>query len=316
MTLRKALPWFILAAVVAFALGAWLLVGRTALDAKQTDDRLQVMTSLPLLADLAARIGGREVSVASVIQGSACSHEYEPSAGDMKRVARCAVFIKAGQGFDTWVDRLVASAGKQGASVIDASVGIAVIEEDEEREEGEEGRDEEGEHHQEPGNPHYWGSPENVKIAARNILAGLVKARPEKEEYFRANCQEYLAQLDKAAADLKERVSALKDKRLVSYSAAFPYFFAYFGFECVATVEDACEEDVSPRRMAEVAKLIEERRIKAIVGEAVYPALPGGLAEETGARSVLLWPATDETGEYLHTLKANLEKLVKALDGD
>ncbi|NLW46930.1 MAG: hypothetical protein GXY86_06305, partial [Firmicutes bacterium] len=47
--------------------------------------------------------------------------------------------------------------------------------------------------------------------------------------------------------------------------------------------------------------------------EAVYPKLPENLAMETGAKLVLLWPATNESGDYLETLTENVMKLVAAL---
>lgn len=282
-----------------------------------------VTVSLPLLQDLVAEIGGAEVEVESIINGPSCNHEYEPASGDLLDVSRSAVFIKVGLGFDTWADRLVKNANEK-ILVIDASQGVAAIkdendehdehEEDEDHEEqGEAGKRAAEHEHHELGNPHYWGDPENVKLMAANILAGLVKAFPEQEAVFNRNYQAYLRKLDRTVADLKAELAKVPNKRLISYSAAFPYFFRYFGLENLETVETTCEQEVSPKRLAEVITKAKAERIKVVVGEAVYPKLPENLAKETGAKLVLLWPATNESGDYLETLTENVKLLAAAL---
>jgi ABC-type Zn uptake system ZnuABC Zn-binding protein ZnuA len=228
-------------------------------------------------------------------------------------------------GFDPWADKLVKSAGEK-VTVIDASEGIIPIEDQddhgehhekpEQEEPGTETGHEEGHrhHHHEFGNPHYWGNPENVKIMAGNILEGLCQELPEKEAYFKHNYQAYLLKIDRTVGELKTKLETIATKQIVSYSAAFPYLYQYFGLENLETVENACEQEVSPKRLAEVITDMKANRVKVIVGEAVYPKLPENLTKDTGAKLVLLWPATNETGDYLETLKENIEKLVSELE--
>ncbi|HYH01540.1 MAG TPA: metal ABC transporter substrate-binding protein, partial [Bacillota bacterium] len=171
----------------------------------------------------------------------------------------------------------------------------------------------EEDHHHHLDNPHYWGSPDNVKTMARNILTVLVKLVSNKKLQLTRNYNEYIKELDQICTGLKAKVAGLPDKRVVSYSAAFPYFYQYFGFENLATVESTCEQEISPKRLAEIAKLIKEKQVKVLVGESVYPKLPENLAQETAAKLVLLWPGTNEAEDYPATLKENVEKLVNVL---
>ena len=113
----------------------------------------------------------------------------------------------------------------------------------------------------------------------------------------------------RTAAALRAETVRLGKRELVSYSAAFSPLFAYFGFVELATVEMAHEEEVRPRRLMEVARIIRKRKVGVIVGEATNPRPAEVLAEETGARLVLLWPTTDATGDYLHTLRRNVALL-------
>lgn len=316
--------WFVICLLLmAVILVGWLLISQRPDVGVSNNSKLQITVSMPLLRDLAEEIGGEEVAVESIIKGPSCNHEYEPASGDLIKVSRSALFIKVGMGFDLWAEKLAKSAGEK-VVVIDASHGVIPIEDDHTHE-GHEGHEEhekhgteigheEGEdHHHEFGNPHYWGNPENVKIMAGNILEGLCKALPEKKAYFTRNYQAYLSKIDRTVDGLRTELKKITNNQVVSYSAAFPYFFRYFGLENLETVETTCEQEVSPKRLAEVITGMKANRVKVVVGEAVYPNLPENLAKDTGAELVLLWPATNETDDYLETLKENVEKLMAAL---
>ncbi len=306
--------WYLIVIILILTLAAgWLLSRKSGVDVSNTS-KLQIVVSLPLLQNLAEEIGRDEVVVESIINGPSCNHEFEPASGDLIKVSRSALFIKVGLGFDLWADKLAKNAGAK-ISVIDASHGVTVIK-DEAGEDGEleaENGRPEAEHHHELGNPHYWGNPDNVKIMAKNIFEGLSKVLPEKKAYFHQNYQAYLLKIDQTSAELKAELNQVATKKIVSYSAAFPYLFEYFGLDNQETVETTCEQEVSPKRLAEVITDMKANGIKVVVGEAVYPRLPENLAKETGAKLVLLWPSTNETGDYLGTLKENIKKLVSVL---
>lgn len=304
-------------AVLVAVLGIAFILGNRGQELSITDNsnQISVVTSVPLLKYLVEKVGGEEVAVTSIIKGATCSHEFEPSTGDMKKIARVQLVIKAGKNFDSWFDKLVDSSTDK-LKIIDASRGIHVLAEvDDHKAHKEEAEEtEEAEHHHHDAiNPHYWGDPENVRIMAKNIMEELIALRPDKKRVFTANYQAFDSELTSNILTLKKKVNALKDKRVVSYSAAFPYFFSYFGFLNLETVETTCEQEVSPKRLLEVASLIKQEKIRVIVGEQVYPTLPEELAKETGAQVVLLWPSTVDSGDYLKTMNDNVERMVSAL---
>lgn len=275
-----------------------------------------IIVSLPLLKNIVQEIGGDKVIVQSIIEGPSCNHHYEPTTGNLKQVAKSSLFVKVGLNFDLWVEKLIKNAGNPNLLVIDAAEGINLINENEGLDHDRESHhDEQKEikHNHGSANPHYWGNPTNIKIVAQNILKGLLKVNPEQKDFFTANYNEYINKVDNTIAELQAKVNSLPNKTIVSYSAAFNYFYEFFGFKCLATVEDTCEQEVSAKRLTEVAQIIKQHQVKIVVGEAVYPNLPCNLTAATGTDLVLLWPATDESGNYLETLKVNVEKLVTAL---
>lgn len=307
--------WYLIILLVLILSIGWFLFKQPDVNVSKAS-KLQVSVSMPLLRNLAEEIGQDEVEVTSIINGPSCNHEFEPASGDLIKVSRSALFIKVGLGFDLWADKLVGRAAKN-VAVIDASKGVMAIKDEDhgakDAAHDDETSSEAERHHHELGNPHYWGNPENVKIMAKNILLGLIKALPEKKNYFNRNYQAYLSKIDKTVAELNVEMAKVSTKKIISYSAAFPYMYQYFGLDNLATVESTCEQEVSAKRLADVVTMMRADKIKIVIGETIYPKLPEKLANETGAKLVLLWPATNETGDYLGTLTENVKKLVSAL---
>ncbi len=257
--------------------------------------QLQIVTSLPLVKNITENIGGTKVTVTSIVQGPNCDHEYEASAGELLKLAKCNVFVKTGMGADPWADKLTSGITGKKTIIIDSSENIKPL-----KVRGME-------------NPHYWGDPKNVMIMAKNILNGLIQARPDEKAYFSANYQKYVRQINQTATELANRTAKLSNKEIISYTGAFPYFYRYFGFDNRMTVELSCEQEVSPRDLATAARLMKTKKLRILIGDAGEPHEPDGLAKETKSKVVLLWATTDESGDYLKTLRRNVEMLVTAL---
>lgn len=257
--------------------------------------KIQVVTSLPIVKNIVDKIGGDKVSTESIIHGPKGDHEYEPSPNDMKKLANSSIFVKIGMGSDPWADKLAAGTLNKKALFIDPSKGVKVI-----KVRGLE-------------NPHYWWNPDNVKLMAKNIMAGLISVAPKQKDYFESNYQKFIQEIDQTTVELKVKVAALKNKQLVSYAGAFPYFYQYFGFKNLMTVELSCEQEVSPKDIVDAVKLMKKQQINILVGNAAEPNEPDGLVKETKAKKILLWETVDDSNDYLITLRHNVETLVNTL---
>lgn len=312
--------------LIGVAVGAWFLIARSkgleqpvptvaadtaeVLPLGQDIQPIKVCTSIPLLAGIAEEIGGDLVNVCSVITTSVCAHEYEPDTEAMKNVSDSALFIKVGSGFDLWVDKLLSSTASENRRVLDASQGVKLIPSSSEHDADEHHHEEAHEH---DANPHYWGNPENVIIVAQNVRDSLLELFPEEQAYLEYNYQSYVDKLLDLSEELKGQVAVLSDKNIVSYSAAFPYLYQYFGFNNLTTVETTCESKVTPKRLTEVANLIKSKKVKVIVGEKTYPTLTDSLVESCKIQEVLLWPTTNDSLDYLETLRTNVTSLITVL---
>ncbi|NHO33454.1 metal ABC transporter solute-binding protein, Zn/Mn family [Acetobacter fallax] len=69
---------------------------------------MPVVAAENVWGDVAAQIGGRDVSVTSIISSPDIDpHLFEPTPGTARAIAGAAIVIANGAGFDPWVDRLV-----------------------------------------------------------------------------------------------------------------------------------------------------------------------------------------------------------------
>ncbi len=64
-----------------------------------------VATILPL-ADWLRQVGGENVDVTVLVPPGRSPHTFEPTPSDLRRIARCRLFVSVGLGLDDWANRL------------------------------------------------------------------------------------------------------------------------------------------------------------------------------------------------------------------
>ncbi len=75
----------------------------------QAAEKLQVVTSFSILADLTREVGGEHIELTNLVDADADAHVYEPSADDTKALLRADLIVANGLGFEPWLERLLAS---------------------------------------------------------------------------------------------------------------------------------------------------------------------------------------------------------------
>jgi ABC-type Zn uptake system ZnuABC Zn-binding protein ZnuA len=112
---------FMLAACVAGVLAALPSAWGQTPDEKPA--RINVLAAETFLADIAQNVAGDRVRVESMMPFGVDPHTYEPSPGDIRKVARCQVLIVNGAGYEEFQERLLKNAGGE-HFVIVASNGL------------------------------------------------------------------------------------------------------------------------------------------------------------------------------------------------
>jgi zinc/manganese transport system substrate-binding protein len=86
-------------------------------------EKLQVVTSFSILADMTHQVGGEHIQITNMVGPDADAHTYEPTPDDAKALLKAKLIIKNGLGFEPWLDRLVTSSETK-APLISASHGV------------------------------------------------------------------------------------------------------------------------------------------------------------------------------------------------
>ena len=266
---------------------------------------LKIVATLPILKEFAEQVGREHVEVRTLITGLESEHSYSPKPSDLKALGEARLLLEIGLGLEVWVSGLVKNAGNSSLRVVTTSEGVGLI------------RDH-ASHASSAGNPHIWLDPENAKVMIRHIANALIATDPaHKEEYLR-NLGDYLRRMDQVQTDLLERVAPLRDRRIVTHHPAWPYFARRFGFVIKGNILTQVGSEPSAKQLGALIKKMRKEKIKVIVSEPqLNPKVPQTLAEETGAKIVILSPlpgALPGTEHTLDLIRYNAETLIAALE--
>lgn len=291
----------ILAASILFA-------GLLAQGSSRADERVKVVASFTIVADLVRNIGGDRVDVVALVGPNADAHVYTPSPADAKMIAAAKLVVVNGLGFEGWLPRLVKSSGST-ARIAVATDGIVPL------------KEAPGGHH--GVDPHAWQSVPNVKIYVENIRRVLAEIDAASAESYRTNAARYLARLDELDRDVRAMVAQIPEARrkVISTHGAFGYFAAAYGVTFVAPQGVSTDSEPSARDLARIIAQIRKEKIPAIFLENISdPRLIRRVAAETGAKiggTLYSDSLTDEKGEaptYIDMVRHNIKTLQDALD--
>jgi len=290
-----------------------LLVGLILLfsGAARASESLQVIATLPILKDLVQVVGKRHVTAISLITGFESEHTYTPKPSDIRAIQDADLLVEIGLGLEVWVAPLIKNADRADLPIITTSKGVPLLMDD---------GGEADEHDHGLGNPHIWLDPENVKIMAAWIEAGLSAADPGHQDDYRQNAAAYTSKLEKLEKELRARVASLQKKGFIAHHPAWPYFARRFGFIIKGKILRQVGSEPSAKQIAKLIKKIRAEKIRVIVSEPqLNQKIPALLAEESGAKLVSLSPlpgALPGTESYLDLIRYNVEALIAALGGE
>ncbi|MBO4223345.1 metal ABC transporter substrate-binding protein [Bradyrhizobium neotropicale] len=280
-----------------------LLALVTLVDPARAQERLNVVASFSILAELVRNVGGDKVNVAALVGPEGDAHVYRPTPADARKVAEAKLLFINGLGMEGWLPRLVQSAGGK-ATIITVTDGIAPLKLGS------------------APDPHAWQSVANAKIYVANIRDALAAAAPANAAAFRTNAESYLAELDALDREARQAVATIPEARrkVISTHRAFGYFAAAYGIEFIAPVGVSTESEPSARDIAGIITQIKKAKIPAIFLENVSdPRLIQRIADETGARiggTLYSDSLTAENGEaptYIAMVRHNIKALTSAL---
>ena len=278
--------------------------------------RLKLLASFYPIAIMALNItdGVEGVAVESMAQQqTGCLHDFQMTTADMKKAETADAFLINGAGMEGFLDKI--SDQLPELPVIDSSTGIPLIASGEDHHhDGGEGHD----HDQEDYNPHLWVSITNCMEQVRNLSEGIIALDPEHEAEYRENTETYLEKLSALRDKMHSALDHVKNKDIITFHEAFPYFAEEFGLHIAAVINRAPDSQPSAKELADTIRLVRETGVKALFVEPLYPETSADIiAAETGAQVYVLDPAVSgewDKNAYLTAMESNLQVLEQALN--
>ena len=340
--------------VVGGLLCAALAVFPPAL-AVETDAPIRVFATLPDLGSLAKEVGGEEVSVVNMVEGTEDPHFAPARPSWIKELSKADVYVQVGMELEIGYASVLLQNARNGnvlpgnSGYIDASTVITPIEVPT----GPVDRSM-GDVHS-FGNPHYLLDPINGLKVAQLLRDRFGQLRPAKAKYFDERFDDFrrrigvhlvgeqlaskydaeklarLYEFGKLTAFLEKtgeagqlggwlgQMAPVRGAKVVDDHRLWPYFGHRFGIEIIDDLEPKPGVPPTTGHLTQLVEVMRHQGVKAIIVSPYYdPRHARFLSEATGVTVVPLSHQVGGrpgTGDYLSMMDYNVRTLAEALGG-
>ena len=291
----------------------------TAGDPSERDEILRVTVSVPPLADLVRKVGGRHVHIDVLAGDGQDPHTFSPTPVQMKALGRANILFSVGMPFEEPLINKI-SAANTGITVIDTAAGLeprGLHHEHDAHEENNQPATGEGEpedphaDHEHDSDPHIWLAPSAIKVQLDNIQQALAKALPGQAGTFAENLNASKAQLEQAHAQIAEKLKPFAGRKFFVFHPAFGYFANEYGLEQVAI--EIGGNSPTPKELIGFLAVAKEANIRVIFVQPQFdPRSAGVIAEQLGAKVAVLDPLAPNVITNLHAIA---DAIVEGLSG-
>jgi len=260
---------------------------------KETNGKLQVVTTTTMITDLVKNIGGDKIEVQGLMGAGVDPHLYK--AGKLEDVfEKMRHQNKKTIAVSEAVDKATLIGSEYFASNYD---------------------------------PHIWFDITNWEIITKYVVAQLATLDAKNAAVYKENGAKYLAELASLKTIITEQINTLpKEKRiLVTAHDAFNYFGKSFDFQVVGLQGLSTATEAGVKDVQKMAKFIEANDVKAIFVESSVPKRTVEALQEAvkakGKQVVIggtlfsdaLGSAGTIEGTYIGMYKHNVKTIVTAL---
>lgn len=271
-------------------------------------DKMKVVTSFTIIADMAQNVAGDAAIVKSITKPGAEIHDYQPTPKDIIKAQDADLILWNGLNLERWFKRFLLDV--QGVPNIVVSQGIQPV------------SIYEGPYEGKP-NPHAWMSVENALVYVENIRKAFVQADPENADIYNANAARYAAQLSAIKTDLMVRMNKIpaQQRYLVTSEGAFSYLAKDFNLTEVYLWPINADRQGTPQQVRHVIDVVRANNVPVVFSEStISDKAARQVAKETGALygGVLyvdsLSRANGKVPTYLDLLRVTTQTIADGFD--
>jgi manganese/iron transport system substrate-binding protein len=234
------------------------------------DEKLKVVTTFTVIADIAQNIAGDMAEVVSITKPGAEIHGYQPTPRDLVRAYGADLILWNGLNLELWFEKFISQLGD--ADYYTVSEGIETLE------------IVEGAYVGLP-NPHAWMGVKSAFVYIDNIEKALSTEDPQNAQVYRLNAIKYKKKISNIVEPLIEQLQQVpSDKRwLVTCEGAFSYFAKDFGLKELYLWPMNSEQIGTPKQIQKVIDGVRNNKIPVIFCESTVNTRPAKrVAQDTG----------------------------------
>ena len=223
-------------------------------------DRVKVVATTGMIADLAAEIGGSRVEVTCLMGPGVDPHYYKATRGDLEHLTAARVIFYNGLFLEGKLDEIFRKMARTGTVV---AVSSAVPEEQLRKPAEFDGNYD----------PHIWFDVDMWRSTIGLVVASLSKADPEGTPLFEANGARYDSGLAELDSWVRGRLRQIPEERRVLVTAhdAFGYFGGAYGIDVVGLQGISTVAEYGVADVRNLVDLIVARGVPAIFVESSVP---------------------------------------------
>lgn len=257
--------------MLVLVLGAVLFGGVNMTAAAEKTERMKVVTSFTVIADIARHVAGDAADVESITKPGAEIHDYQPTPRDIVRARNADMILWNGMNLERWFERFMQDI--KGAKSVIVSEGVEPV------------SIYEGPYTGKP-NPHAWMSTQNALIYVENIRKAFVAQDPANADIYNKNAAAYTAEIRSINEELKKTAASIpEDKRvLVTSEGAFSYLAKDLGMRELYLWPINADQQGTPQQVRKVIDRVRQDKIPVVFSESTVSDKPARqVASETGA---------------------------------
>ena len=270
-------------------------------------DKMKVVTTFTVLADMASNVAGDAAEVVSVTKPGAEIHGYEPTPQDIVRAYDADLILWNGMNLELWFEQFFSNLKDvPSVTLTDGVVPMSISG---------------GDYNGKP-NPHAWMSTTSAMIYVDNIRDAFVKYDPENAAIYTANAEAYKQEIAAVIKPLEADILAVPEGQrwLVSCEGAFSYLIRDFQMQELYLWPINADQQGTPQQVRKVIDGVREHGIPVLFSESTVSDKPARqVAKETGIRygGVLyvdsLTKADGPAPTFLKLIEYNAQTIVRGL---
>ena len=233
------------------------------------EDRMKVVTTFTVLADMAANVAGDAADVVSITKPGAEIHGYEPTPQDIVRASDADLILWNGMNLELWFEQFLTNMEDvPSATLTDGIDPISIS----------------GGSYEGKPNPHAWMGLDNALIYIDNIVAAFSEQDPNNAELYLANAESYKEELRSTIEPLRAAIAEIPEENrwLVTCEGAFSYLARDFGMKELYLWPMNADQMGTPQQVRSVIDGVNDNNIPVVFCESTVNTAPAEqVARET-----------------------------------